>query len=113
MLRFYLIVAGIGIPQIILKHLQPSHSVSDLNSNISLAEDWEHHPLLQSTQGTTLQDVPSTSEFQDLNPDNLRYDDDDSLDVSNPYSVPTLIKSSRLPLLQPRIRNSERKVILT
>ena len=31
---------------------QPSNSVSDLNSNISLAEDWENHPLLQSTQGT-------------------------------------------------------------
>ena len=34
---------------------QPSNSVSDLNSNISLAEDWENHPLLQSTQGTTQQ----------------------------------------------------------
>ena len=31
---------------------QPSNSGSDLNSNISLAEDWENHPLLQSTQGT-------------------------------------------------------------
>ena len=45
---------------------QPSHSVSDLNSNISLAEDWENHPLLQSTQGTTQQDVPSTFDFKIL-----------------------------------------------
>ena len=64
---------------------QPSHSVSDLNSNISLAEDWENHPLLQSTQGTTQQDVPSTSEFQDLNSDNLQYDDDDFLEVSTSF----------------------------
>ena len=29
-------------------------------------------------------DVPSTSEVQDLNSDNLQYDDDDSFEVSNP-----------------------------
>ena len=31
------------------------------------------------------QDVPSTSEFQDLNSDNLQYDDDDSLEVSKSF----------------------------
>ena len=36
-------------------------------------------------RGTTQQDVPSTSDFQDLNSDNLQYDDDDSLEVSNPF----------------------------
>ena len=40
---------------------------------------------MQSTQGTTQQDVPSTSEFQDLNSDNLQYDDDDLLEVSNSF----------------------------
>ena len=38
---------------------------------------------MQSTQDTTQQDVPSTSEFQDLNSDHLQYDDDDSLEVSS------------------------------
>ena len=64
---------------------QPSHSVSDLNSNISLAEDWENHPLLQSTQGTTQPDVLSTSDLQDFNSDNLQYDDDDLLEVSKSF----------------------------
>ena len=64
---------------------QPSNSVSDFNSNISLVEDWENHPLVQSTQDTTQQDVPSTSEFQDLNSDNLEYDDDDFLEVSTSF----------------------------
>ena len=64
---------------------QPSHSVSDRNSNISLAEDWENHPLLQSTQGTTQQDVLSTSDLQDFNSDNLQYDDDDLLEVSKSF----------------------------
>ena len=58
---------------------------NDLDSNISLAEDWENHPLLQSTQGTTQQDVPSTSEFQDFNSDHLQYADDDLLEVSNSF----------------------------
>ena len=40
---------------------------------------------MQSTQDTTQQDVPSTSEFQDLNSDNLQYDDDDRLEVSNSF----------------------------
>ena len=40
---------------------------------------------MQSTQGTTQQDVPSTSEFQDLNSDNLQYDEDDRLEVSNSF----------------------------
>ena len=56
---------------------QPSHSVSDRNSNISLVEDWEHHPLLQSTQGTAQQDVSSSLDLQDSNSANLQYDDDD------------------------------------
>jgi hypothetical protein len=64
---------------------QPSHSVSDLNSNISLADDWENHPLLQSTQGTTQPDVLSTSDLQDFNSDNLQYDDDDLLEVSKSF----------------------------
>ena len=64
---------------------QPSHSVSDLNSNISLAEDWENHPLLHSTQGTTQQDPLSTSDLQDSNSANLQYDDDDLLEVSTSF----------------------------
>ena len=40
---------------------------------------------MQSTQGTTQQDVPSTSEFQDLNSDHLQYDDDDLLEVSKSF----------------------------
>ena len=40
---------------------------------------------MQSTQGTTQQDVPSTSEFQDLNSDNFQYDDDDLLEVSKSF----------------------------
>ena len=64
---------------------QPSHSVSDLNSDISLAEDWENHPLLQSTQGTTQQDVPSSLDLQDSNSANLQYDDDDLSEVSKSF----------------------------
>ena len=40
---------------------------------------------MQSTQDTTQQDVPSTSEFQDFNSDHLQYADDDLLEVSNSF----------------------------
>ena len=58
---------------------------NDLDSNISLAEDWENHPLLQSTQGTTQQEVSRTSDLQDFNLDNLQYDDEDRLEVSDSF----------------------------
>ena len=60
-----------------------SNGFSDLNSNISLPEDWETHPLLQSTQDTTQPEVSQTPVFQDSNLDNLQYDDGAPLDVSD------------------------------
>ena len=54
-----------------------SNGLSDLDSDISLAADWENHHLLQSTQGTTQQEASRTPEFQDLNLDSLQYDDDE------------------------------------
>eukprot|EP00942_MAST-04A_sp_MAST-4A-sp1_P003759 g3759.t1 len=41
--------------------------------------------VCSSTQDTTQQDVPSTSEFQDFNSDHLQYADDDLLEVSNSF----------------------------
>jgi hypothetical protein len=60
-----------------------SNGFSDLDSDFSLPADWEKHPLLQSTQGTTQQEASQTPVSQDLNLDNLLYDDDDQLDVSD------------------------------
>ena len=60
-----------------------SNGFSDLDSDISLAADWENHHLLESTQGTTQQEASQTPVSQDLNLDNLLYDDDDQLDVSD------------------------------
>jgi hypothetical protein len=40
---------------------------------------------LQSTQGTTQQDILSTSDLQDSNSANLQYDEDDLMEVSKSF----------------------------